>query len=397
MSKSPSILLLILVPALGSSAAEAPAARHPNLLLNSQEIEQVKAKVRQHEWAARLLDRVKELAKNTGQNIRETALAYALTGERAYADQVRRQLTDQARNGITEYEKLDLKLQPEHGAWTPWGTYAWAYDLTYEAFSPDERQLVERWLRMACKAVIEGDKLWTTTPNLIFGKHFNVAMVGYCLADKELIEWGMNDPGAHGPQRGGFYHVLDTMVNDGLFWGETPIYALHYDVHGMLALAEAAMHYDGTDLYRYTSKKSGASIRSIIDGYIRMGFPIERTGVNSIRMATYGDGSTSYSPGGELWETFLVPGDLFGGILEVAYKRYRDPGYAWIIRFGATSVGRRLENVAQDLHYRLAASTHSPSWVASLANSGKINRDACTVASVTGSMLRGWWNRAGGG
>ncbi|MGB2824165.1 MAG: alginate lyase family protein, partial [Phycisphaerae bacterium] len=323
----------LLCAALSASvpAAEVPAVRHPNLLLNRQEIEQVRAKVRRHEWAARLLDRVKEMAKDPGRNIRETALAYALTGEKRYADQARRHLTGQARHGIGEYEKLDLKLHPEYGAWTPWGTYAWAYDLTHETFSPEERQLVERWLRMACKAVIEGEKLWTTTPNLVFGKHFNVALVGYCLGDRELIEWGLNDPGAHGPRRGGFYQVLDSMINDGRFWGETPIYALHYDVHGMLALAEAAMHYDGTDLYRHVSKASGASIKSVIDGYIRMGFPVEQTGASSIRMATYGDGSTSYSPGGKLWETFLVPGDLFPGNLEVAYKRYKDPAYGWII------------------------------------------------------------------
>ncbi len=48
---------------------------------------------------------------------------------------------------------------------------------------------------------------------------------------------------------GGFYAVMDTMIKDGRFWGEAPIYALVYDVPNMLALAEAARHYDGTDLY----------------------------------------------------------------------------------------------------------------------------------------------------
>jgi hypothetical protein len=37
------------------------------------------------------------------------------------------------------------------------------------------------------------------------------------------------------------------MIRDGHFWAEAPIYALVYDVHSMLALAEAARHYDGTD------------------------------------------------------------------------------------------------------------------------------------------------------
>jgi hypothetical protein len=326
--------LMLIAGCATAAAAEAPPVRHPNLLLNREEIEEVKAKIRQHPWAARLLERTREMAKE-GRNVREAALAYVLTGERGYADRARRELLGTARSMMPTYEKLDLKLQPEFGAWTSWSTYAWAYDLTHETFSDEERQQVERWLRTACKVVIEGDKLWTTTPNLIFGKHFNVALVGYCLGDKELIEWGLNDPGTHGPQRGGFYPVLDSMINDGCFWGETPIYALHYDVHAMLALAEAARHYDGTDLYHYVSKKSGGSIKSLLDGYIRMGYPLERTGIGAgaIRMATYGDGSTSYSPSGTLLETYLAPGDLFCGNLEIAYKRYRDPAYAWLLRF----------------------------------------------------------------
>ena len=130
---------------------------------------------------------------------------------------------------------------------------------------------------------------------------------------------------------------MDAMIEDRHFWAEAPIYALHYDVHGMLALAEAALHYDGTDLYHYVSKKSGASIKDIVDGYILMSYPLERTGIGrgSIRLATFADGSTSYTPRGELFDTFLVnPLDAtpsFSGDLEIAYKRYHDPGYAWLL------------------------------------------------------------------
>jgi hypothetical protein len=155
-----------------------------------------------------------------------------------------------------------------------------------------------------------------------------------------LIDWALHDPGHHGPRLGGFFPVLDSMVKDCYFWGEAPIYALHYDVHGMLALAEAALHYDGTDLYRHVSKKSGGSIKNLIDGYLRMAYPLERTGVGagSLRMATFGDGSTAYTPRGELFDTFLVNpvsrtlGEVtLSGELEVAYKRYQDPGYAWLL------------------------------------------------------------------
>lgn len=234
---------------------------------------------------------------------------------------------------------MNLRLQPEYGAWGPWGVYAWAYDLTWDRFRPEERQLVERWLRTAAQTIIEGEKLWTTTPNLVFDKHCRVGLIGYCLGDAALLTGPcvILEHMAH--IEGGIYAVLDSMIQDGYFWGEAPIYALHYDVHNMLALAEAAYHYDGTNLYDYVSKKSGASIRSILEGYLRMVFPRERTGIGqgSLRQATFGDGSTSYGPLGTLHDTFLAnppgrpaPGELLGE-LELAYRHYKDPGYAWFL------------------------------------------------------------------
>jgi hypothetical protein len=336
-------LLTLLAGAAPPPAPLKPAVKHPNLLLNRAEIEQVKAKIKRHAWAADLFEQVRAFADQpgrTGRTPREAALVYALTGEKRYAEAVRRALVGNARYMLPQYEKLDLARDPDFGAWGPWATWAWAYDLTFDTFSAEERELVERLFRTAARTIIAGLKLRSTTPNLVFEKHWKVGLIGYCLGDKELIEWGLNDPGHHGRTHGGLYPVLDTMIKDEYFWGEAPIYALHYDVHGMLALAEAALHYDGTDLYRYTSRRSGASIKKLIDGYLRMAYPLEKTGVGrgSVRLATFGDGSTSYSPRGELHDTFLVnpvSGALgavtLSGELEVAYKRYKDPGYAWLI------------------------------------------------------------------
>jgi hypothetical protein len=328
---------------VGRTPAAEPAVKHPNLLLNRDEIEQVKAKIKDHAWAAQLFDRVRELADDqriSGRNPRESALVYALTGEARYGQKARRTLLESARVELSRYERVDIAKDPDFGSWGPWATYAWAYDLTYDLYSDDERQQIERLLRTAARAIMEGLKYYVTTPNLVFEKHWKVGLVGYCIGDKELIEWGLNDPGRPGPTHGGFYQVLDTMIRDGHFWGEAPIYALHYDLHGMLALAEAALHYDGTNLYKHVSRKSGASIKGLIDGYLLLAYPLEKTGVEggSIRMATFGDGSTVYSPRGELTDTFLINpvgtarGEVeLGGELEVAYKRYQDPGYAWLL------------------------------------------------------------------
>ena len=328
------LCLLPCFPAPLSAAREAPgkrpAVRHPNLLLSPEEIEQVKLKVKEHPWAARLLERVIEKAERDGAAL-EAALAYALTGDAKYGHGARDRLLSEAREQLPKYESLDVKAEPEWGRWTWWGATAWAYDLAYDALSPDERVLIERWLRTAARTIIAQENVLTTTPNLVFDQHWRVGMIGYCLGDAELIEWALRDPGRHGPSRGGFYPVMDTMIRDGHFWAEAPIYALHYDVHGMFALAEAALRYDGTDLYKYVSPRSGGSLKKLVDGYLMMAFPLERSGPagGKIRLATFGDGSTGCLVNGRLHDTFLD--DSFMAVLEVAYKRYRDEGYAWVL------------------------------------------------------------------
>jgi hypothetical protein len=142
---------------------------------------------------------------------------------------------------------------------------------------------------------------------------------------------------------------MDTVIKDGMFWGEAPLYGLEVDLHGMLALAEAALHYDGTDLYHYVSKKSGASLKGLLDGYLRMGFPLERTGIRggALRIATFGDGSINYGPTGTSHDEFLTD-DYFMSALEIGYKRYQDPGYAWVLnlnpaRDSQTNFARRAD------------------------------------------------------
>src|SRR2546428_8168832 len=301
--------------------------QHPNLLLNRTEIDQIKLKVRDHPWAARLLDRVKAKAEKDNALI-ENALSYALTGEGKYAINVRNQLVREAREQMPHYDKLDINAEPEWARWNWWGATAWAYDLAYDALSTDERVEIERWLRTAGRTMIAQENIHTSTPNLVFDEHWRVGMIGYCLGDHELIDWALSDSERHGPSRGGFYHVMDTMIRDEQFWAEAPIYALHYDIHGMFALAEAALHYDATDLYKYVAPSTGASLKKIVDGYVRMAFPLERNGTEGgkIRLATFGDGSTGALINGRLGDTFLD--ESFIAVVDLAYKRFRSQGYA---------------------------------------------------------------------
>ena len=65
-------------------AASTQEVRHPNLLLDREEIEQTKVKVREHPWAAQLLERVKSKAEKDGEPL-EAAIAYVLTGDAKYS------------------------------------------------------------------------------------------------------------------------------------------------------------------------------------------------------------------------------------------------------------------------------------------------------------------------
>jgi len=289
----------------GSVAVAAPPVKHPNLLLNADEIKQVKAKIAKYSWAAAALEKTKEHALNGPaheNSFVNQALYYAFTGDKTFADRARAELLNSAKSELPEFRKLDLATNRGFGSWSSWGARAWTYDLVYDTCSDAERAQIEEWFRVSCQVLIDTCKRWSTTPNLMFGKHVNIGLVGYGLGDKEIIDWVLNDPGAFGPHCGGFSAVMDTMIRDGRFWGEAPIYALVYDVTNMLALAEAARHYDGTDLYHWTSKKSGASMKSVVDGYLLMGYPLERTGFGRgrVRLATFGDGGTSFNPSGTM-------------------------------------------------------------------------------------------------
>src|SRR5580765_8991851 len=112
------VLLVLAAPSTPLPAQE--GVNHPNLLLNQAEIDQIKLKIKEQPWAARLLERVKAKAQNDEGKL-EAALAYVLTGEARYADMARRRLLHEAREQTPQYEKLDIKAEPEWGRWTWWG------------------------------------------------------------------------------------------------------------------------------------------------------------------------------------------------------------------------------------------------------------------------------------
>ena len=68
----------------GAVAVAAPPVKHPNLLLNADEIKQVKAKIAKYPWAAAALEKTKEHALNGPpheNSFVNQALYYTFTGD----------------------------------------------------------------------------------------------------------------------------------------------------------------------------------------------------------------------------------------------------------------------------------------------------------------------------
>ena len=201
------------------------------------------------------------------------------------------------------------------------------------------------YLRQLALDAIEYHKRQSLTPNMSFVCHWRIGLLGYAIADPEVIEWAVNEPGppwgGNRPARwGGFKQRIEHTLVDGSFWDEATIYG-NFSILGMMFLAEAARHYDGTDLYNYTSP-DGGSLRKAVAGLVSLAYPIERTGVNkgSVRMATWGDGSTAplnrvNNESGDAY--FVNKPNVYPErqnvypIIELAYHAWKEPVYAYLL------------------------------------------------------------------
>ncbi|MBI3947686.1 MAG: hypothetical protein HY321_17325 [Armatimonadetes bacterium] len=354
---------------------------HPNLFLNRAEIEAMGERIRRHEWARRLAERVQAQADDTlrgghefdlyydryayphvnvsslwttGRRVRDVALAAVISGEQRYADYVREVLLssvaayaeqpgplDAARGAriaanpwvynriydqlvLTERQLVDAHLvfgSPKAGI-----IFCWAYDLLHDRFSPADREAVEGFLvGWARDARVPLAKHPAPSNRLMWGRAF-CSVVGYTVGDRELVDFGIEVPG-------GLKDVLEQGHPDGIWYGANA-YSMSYISSSMAAVAEAALHGDGADLYRWRSP-SGVSMKDFYDVCLSLAFPTD------LRVATHGDNSAQ-SPfvsehethtGHHVGDYFLI-NDRDGrdwNKYDLAYLRYRDPAYAWVL------------------------------------------------------------------
>jgi hypothetical protein len=320
----------------GAAAHEAPGQQHPNLFVNARQLEQLRSKIKTEPWRAKLLDQVKKDA-DAGNPV-AAAVVYTIAQDQAYGAKAREHLVRQAKDFVPGRPGAQYPWGPEAGS-------AIAFDLAAPLLTAEEQKAVAGFLRHLAQDGIKYHKGQPLTPNMSFVCHWRIGLIGYAIADKEIIEWAVNDPGppwgGKRPGRwGGFKQRIEHALTDGAFWDEATIYG-NFSILGMMFLAEAARNYDGTDLYNYTSP-NGGSLRKAIAGLVSLAYPIERTGVGkgSVRMATWGDGSTAppNRVNNESGDAYFVnkPNvyperqNLFP-IIEIAYHAWKDPAYAYLL------------------------------------------------------------------
>ena len=363
------LVLLSLVPAVSSVAAfEIPVpatfADHPRVYLTPAEIVALKAEIARPgsriapHYAGFKSSRDRDIAKpfvvpappdaNAGPDspsasatnsahyrlssqARDAGILYALTGDTAYAARARDILLAYA-DVYNTYPVNRSKGRATSEALNESGwiiRLAWAYDQIVPSgvLTDAQRMRVEQDL---LRAAVETSILpssnrtcsnWQTWHNAAIG------VVGLCLGDRGYLGLALNGAYKDGKYHYGVAHqIAHDILPDGLFWERSLGYH-YYTLEAMVQLAEAVRHA-GVDLYHlqvpsqtdtlngdrhwdYGPPNTTRSLRMMFDAPFFYRFP-------DGGLAQVSDSRQSRQTAGELYE--------------IAYREYRDPKYAHLVR-----------------------------------------------------------------
>lgn len=317
---------------------------HPCLYANQDMIENAKANIARHEWAARVFQEFKlsadklekmqlpvfdtawwQEAKKKDwrtiypENMQHTfyvpkpatdlafhsAMVYALGGGDIYADR--------AKKVLLHYTSYSFEPnQPDVGMnFSIWGiNLLYAYDLTYDRFTADERARMDDFFTRLVERVAERDEWWIETGT--GGRHNNhyawhklmMAAYGLCYEKPEWVTRSIES-------RDGFRELIEVgLLDDGL-WFES---SLNYHFVALSALMSTAQMFRNSgyplDLFTHEFAK-GRTLEDAFSGMVQVLFP--DTGIPPI-------------------------GDCYGGYArlkgnaayETAWQVYRKPLYAWL-------------------------------------------------------------------
>lgn len=262
---------------------------------------------------------------------RDAGILYALTGDTAYAARARDILLAYA-DAYNTYPVNRSKGRATSQALneSDWVIrLAWAYDQIVPSgvLTDAQRMHIEQDL---LRAAIETSILpssnrtcsnWQTWHNAALG------VVGLCLGDRVYLGLALNGAYKDGKHHYGVAHqIAHDILPDGLFWERSLGYH-YYALNALVQLAEAVRHA-GVDLYHLQVPSQTDTLR----GDRHWGYGPPNT-TRSLRMMfdapffyRFPDGS--FAQVADSRQSRQTAGELY----EIAYREYRDPKYAALIR-----------------------------------------------------------------
>jgi len=329
--------------------------RHPNLLLNDEELEQIRRNIEQERWARNLYDRLRRQAEDTIQgNASELGSDFAWfydEGHLRWKDAEKdtwkfklwtfgRRMRDVAlvsaiEGGVPEYvakvrdfllripDMRDPKAVQKHILFTHHMggcNCCWAFDLIHGQLGEDDRRSIEDYFRAwghESMNLLPHARKWNA--NIHFWVTGHAGMVGYLLGDQQLIDFAEKE----------FKSFVGTYPNR-----EGIVYELKYVSSAATMLAEAAFHYGGSDLWNWESPE-GYGLKQMFEDYKNLTFP------HDFRVSNWGDYGT-----GPKWlqaiemNTDHMVGDWYmigdedgrdWNKLDLVYRRFQDPSDAWFL------------------------------------------------------------------
>ena len=242
-------------------------------------------------------------------NVRALGLAYALTGNEAYAAKAREILLAYADKYLT-YPLHDKRGKLSRSAGRVFAQtlnegvgiigVAWGYDLIYNSpcLSADDRRKIEsRFLRAVVETIRRHDagiSNWQSWHNA------GMAAVGFCLQDAKIVSDAING------KSGLRFQFAKSILPDGFWYEGTAAY--HYYALSAIRWAAEAAHAAGINVY------DNAAHKSLYTAPIEYVFP-------DLRFPAVNDSNV-----------FPITGQH--GLYELAYARFGDPKFLTVARHG---------------------------------------------------------------
>ena len=327
-----------------------PLPPHPRLFVNQQEINQLREWAKQETWLGKYLNLLVEDLRvsvddpqlpttNRGANVgvaqkaHSYAVAYALTGEKTFADAAAKILNAY----VPLFPKYAVTGMKGKASDSTLGECDWAihvasaYDLIYNAdvLSDEQKRAIEQDVfKVSAEAMRQCNHRYRSNwrARAIAG----VAILGFCIGDRELIDEAINgywDEKKRLIRDGFVQHVAWSILADGVFYERSVHYQL-YTADAYALIAEVARHngmdlwnlevpghpYDaGADIERTFGKTGNKTVKAIFDSPFYEAF----SDGSLVRLGN------SYADRLERTRCY-----------EPAYRAYEDPKFAWLLRQG---------------------------------------------------------------